>query len=348
MIKVGILGSTGYAGAELTRLLASHPEVEIEFLDSRSYEDKEYLSIYPNLNKFLSQKCVRVDVESDNYLKSIDIMFCALPHGLSQRAVHRGLSLDIGVVDLSADFRLTDPQTYEEWYKTPHQGVEDLKKAVYGLCEIYRDKIKGSQLVANPGCYPTSIILALYPLLKENLVDLGTIIIDSKSGVSGAGRNLSDIALYGQCNENVRAYGIGSHRHTPEIEQEISFASNQQVTVQFTPHLIPMTRGILSTIYFKNRKHVSEVELEEIYAGYYGKEYFIRSLERGSLPQTKSVSGSNFCEIGFKVDERTGHIVLVSAIDNLIKGAAGQAVQNMNIMMGYEESLGLKQTPIWP
>lgn len=348
MIKVGILGSTGYAGSELTRLLGNHPQVEIDFLDSRSYEGEPYSKVYPSLRKKLEKKCVSVDLNNPHQLDNIDALFCALPHGLSQRAVQEGIKRGIKVIDLSADFRITDSLIYEAWYHTRHKALEELEMAVYGLTEIHRAAIKNSQLVANPGCYPTSILLALYPLLKEKAVSAEGIIADSKSGVSGAGRNLTDGTLFAQCNENVKAYSLGVHRHTPEIEQELSIAAGEGVVLQFTPHLIPMNRGILSTIYVNNSKKLTEKDLEEIYTQYYGKEYFIRLLTGGDLPQTKAVAGSNYCDIGFKVDDRTGKLIVVSAIDNLIKGAAGQAVQNMNVMFDIEESLGINQMPLWP
>ncbi|WP_026478022.1 N-acetyl-gamma-glutamyl-phosphate reductase [Alkaliphilus transvaalensis] len=348
MIKAGILGSTGYAGSELTRLLMNHPKVKIEFLDSRSYEGDTYSNIYPNLKGLVDIKCSSIDLANPVELDNIDVLFCALPHGLSQKAVQEGVKRGIKVIDLSADFRISNPSVYEDWYNVEHKALHELKTAVYGLTEIHRENIKTTQLVANPGCYPTSILLAVYPLLKEKLILTEMIIADSKSGVSGAGRNPIDATIYAQCNESVKAYSLGTHRHTPEIEQELSLMAGGQVLIQFTPHLIPMTRGILSTIYVMNSNNLKEKDLVEIYHNYYKNENFIRVLTGGQLPQTKAVVGSNLCDIGFKVDERTGKIILVSAIDNLIKGASGQAVQNMNVMFGIEEMIGLQQMPLWP
>ena len=348
MIKIGILGSTGYVGLELARLLSNHPEAEVVFLDSRSYDNKEYSSIFPSMKQILDKPCVSINLAEEDSLQGIDLLFCALPHGLSQKAVQLAYKLGIKVIDMSADFRINDPAVYEEWYGVKQEAIKELDASVYGLCEIHREKIKQAEIIANPGCYPTSIILALYPLLKEKLVAIESLVVDSKSGVSGAGRNLNDAILYGQCNESVKAYSIGNHRHIPEIEQELSLAANEDVMVQFTPHLIPMTRGILSTIYFNNVKSVSDKDIEEIYKHYYKNEFFIRLLQAGELPQTKAVYGTNYCDIGFKVDKRTNRIVLVSAIDNLVKGAAGQAVQNMNLLFKLNESTGLKLTPIWP
>lgn len=348
MIKIGILGSTGYVGLELMRLLSNHPEAEVVFLDSRSYEGKEYSSIFPSMRQIIDTPCISINLDDENSLRGIDLLFCALPHGLSQKAVQAAYKQGIRVIDMSADFRIRNAAVYEEWYGVKQEAVNELSQTVYGLCEIYRDSIKNSHIIANPGCYPTSVILALYPLLKEKAVDIETLIIDSKSGVSGAGRNLNDAILYGQCNESVKAYSIGNHRHIPEIEQELALAAATDVTIQFTPHLIPMTRGILSTIYFKNNKGLSSDEISSIYSHYYSKEYFVRLLKNGELPQTKAVYSTNFCDIGFKVDDRTNRIILVSAIDNLVKGAAGQAVQNMNLLFNLKETTGLQLTPIWP
>lgn len=346
MIKVGILGSTGYVGGELTRLLSQHKKVQLKFLDSRSYASMAYSKVYSNLRNIVEDKCTSINLEED--LQEIDLLFCALPHGLSQGAVKKSLEKGKKVVDISADFRLKNPLTYEKWYNTKHEALEALNNAVYGLSEIYSDEISKTQLVANPGCYPTSVLLPLYPLLKEKMIIDDFIIIDSKSGVSGAGRVAVDGNIFGQCNENLKAYGIGVHRHTPEIEQELSIAANKEVMIQFTPHLIPMTRGILSTIYINNNKGLKLEDVKSVLNNYYQKHQFIRILEEGEYPQTKAVYGSNYCDIGFKIDDRTKMIVIVSAIDNLVKGAAGQAVQNMNLMFGFDEGEGLQQGPIWP
>ncbi len=346
MLKVGIVGATGYAGGELVRLVSGHSQLEISFLDSRSYVSVEYSKIYPNFKNIVDDKCISIDLEKD--LNEIDVFFIALPHGLSQGLVKKILGKNKKVIDLSADFRLKDVDTYEEWYTVKHEARELLAKAVYGLCEIYGDRIREADLVANPGCYPTSVILPVYPLLKEKFTDNDIIIADVKSGVSGAGRSVKDANLFSQCNENLRAYGIGTHRHTPEIEQELSTAAGKRVMVQFTPHLAPMTRGILSTIYLTNNKGIKAREIRDALEYYYKNQQFIRILEEGEYPQTKAVYGSNYCDIGFKVDERTNTIVMVSAIDNLVKGAAGQAVQNMNLMFGFDVNEGLKQPPVWP
>lgn len=348
MIRVGILGSTGYAGAELVRLILGHGKAEIAFLDSRSYDGKEYIEGYPHLRTMIKKNCRAIDIEANEWLEEIDLLFCALPHGLSQGAVNKAFINGIKVIDLSADFRIKDDNIYQQWYQVKHQALEALQNSVYGLPEINRKAIKEAKIVANPGCYPTSIILPLYPLLKEGAVGINSIIADSKSGVSGAGRNPMDGSLFGQCNENLKAYGIGTHRHTPEIEEQLSNASGESINIQFTPHLVPMTRGILSTIYLDNSKGLRADDVKEIYQMYYGKEGFIRLLGEGEYPQTKGVSGSNLCDIAFKVDERTGRLILISVIDNLIKGAAGQAVQNMNILFNIEEDMGLKQMPLWP
>ncbi|MCC5910390.1 MAG: N-acetyl-gamma-glutamyl-phosphate reductase [Clostridiaceae bacterium] len=346
MIKVGILGATGYVGAEITRLLSRHREVEIMFLDSRSYASMPYENIYANLKHVVKQTCTSVDLDKD--LDDIDLLFCALPHGLSQEAVKKITNKGKKVIDLSADFRLKEKTVYEAWYGVEHKATEELNTAVYGLSEIYSHEIKKANLVANPGCYPTSILLPLYPLLKEKIITTDSFIADCKSGVSGAGRTPSEVNLFSQCNENLRAYGIGVHRHTPEIEQELSLALGKKVIVQFTPHLIPMTRGILSTIYIDNRKALGTEDIKDTLMKYYEKQPFIRILEENAYPQTKAVYGSNYCDIGLKVDERTNNIVIVSAIDNLMKGAAGQAVQNMNLMFDFDETEGLKQVAVWP
>lgn len=348
MINVGILGSTGYAGGELVRLLLSHPDVNIKFLDSRTYDALEYTNPYPHLKSKIDKLCTSINVFESDLVDEVDLTFCALPHGLSQDAVKVSLGKGKKIIDLSADFRIKDHNVYENWYKTPHTAKDELKAGVYGLTEIYREEIKSASLIANPGCYPTSILIPLYPLLKENIISSKGIIADSKSGVSGAGRNLMDSTLFSQCNENVRGYSIGEHRHIPEIEQEISEFSGSDSSIQFTPHLIPVNRGILSTIYADNKKSVKDKDIEEIYNHYYKDEYFVRLFSQGELPQTKGVSGSNFCDIGFKVDERTGKIIVISAIDNLIKGAAGQAVQNMNVMFNLKEYLGVNHIPLWP
>ncbi|HZK57817.1 MAG TPA: N-acetyl-gamma-glutamyl-phosphate reductase [Clostridia bacterium] len=346
MVKVGIIGATGYAGGELVRLVSQHKRLDIGFLDSRSYASMEYSKVYPNFKGVVDDKCVSINL--DENLDDIDVFFTALPHGLSQQPVRKILERGKKVIDLSADFRLKSVDTYEQWYDTKHEAENILDEAVYGLCEIYSDEISKTRLVANPGCYPTSALLPLYPLLKEKLVDNDIIIVDSKSGVSGAGRSVRDANLFSQCNENFRAYGIGTHRHTSEIEQELSIAAGKKVMAQFTPHLAPMTRGILSTIYIINNKGVKTKDVRDTLEYYYNDQQFVRILEEGEYPQTKAVYGSNYCDIGFRIDERTGTVIIVSAIDNLVKGAAGQAIQNMNLMFGFDVGEGLQQPPVWP
>ncbi len=348
MIKAGILGSTGYAGSELVRLLTQHPQVEIAFVDSRSYGGVPFSQVYPHLRGFVDRECSHLDYKDPTGFEGIDVLFCALPHGLTQEVVAEAMKSSVRIVDLSADFRLADPAVFEEWYATPHVAPEALSQAVYGLPEVHRQDIAAARLVANPGCYPTSIILALYPLLKDGLISGKELIADSASGVSGAGRSLSDGNLYSQVQENFSAYKVGSHRHTPEIEQELSLLAGEKVTLQFTPHLAPMARGILSTIYAKNTGGATRSDLENIYRKYYEAEPFLRLLPEGVFPKTKEVAGTNLVDISFVVDERTGNLILLSAIDNLIKGAAGQAVQNMNLMFGFDETEGLRLMPQWP
>lgn len=348
MIKVGILGSSGYAGAELVRLLIQHEDVEIVFVDSKDSEDTSFTDLYPNLYKYIDKKFTSLDISDNPYFDEIDLLFCALPHGLTQKAVSAAFKKGLKIIDLSADFRLSDPDVYEKWYDTAHIATEELKEAVYGLPEIHRSDISSSRLIANPGCYPTSIILGLYPLFKAGLSPKGAIISDSKSGVSGAGRGLRDGNLYCQATENISPYSVGTHRHTPEIEEQLSKVSGKQVKVLFTPHLVPMQRGILSTIYINNDSGITEDDLFRLYSETYRDEKFIRILPPGSTPKTKAVAGSNFCDIAVKVDEVTGYIIIMSAIDNLLKGASGQALQNMNLMFGLDESKGLEQLPLWP
>lgn len=338
MIKAGIIGATGYAGQQLVWILHNHTNVEIKFLCSHTYADKDFSKVYNNYEKVINIKCINIQT-AENMLNEIDVLFIALPHGKSFQIVEKALSNGIKVIDLGADFRLEDKNTYEKWYGVEHKAPKLLKDAIYGLCEINREKIKNKSLIANPGCYTTASILALYPLLKNNLIKKDSIIIDAKSGVSGAGRGLSIPSLYAECNESIKAYKVASHRHTPEIEQELSKALGENVFLTFTPHLVPMNRGILSTCYGTLKENISQEELYKIYDEFYGKENFIRIVE--DLPETKYVRGSNYCDIGIRVDERCNRVIVISTIDNLIKGAAGQAVQNMNIMFGFKESEGI-------
>lgn len=342
MVKVGIFGSTGYAGQQLIWFLKNHGKVKVEFLSSNTYAEYEYDQIYQNYIEILNMKCININ-EAMERIEDVDIIFLALPHGKSFEIVKKAMESSTKVIDLGADYRLKDINTYEKWYGVEHKAGELIQNFVYGLCEIKREEIKKINLVANPGCFTTASILAMYPLVKENIVRKDSIIIDAKSGVSGAGRSLKTTSLFSECNESIKAYGVANHRHTPEIEQELSSACKEDIILNFTPHLVPMNRGILATCYANLNKNYSEKDIETIFKKYYGEEYFIRLLNE--LPQTKNVKGSNFCDIAFKLDKRTNRIIVVSAIDNLVKGAAGQAIQNMNIIMGFEEKMGINFIP---
>ncbi|MHB8156082.1 MAG: N-acetyl-gamma-glutamyl-phosphate reductase [Desulfocucumaceae bacterium] len=345
-IKAGVIGATGYAGAELVRLLSDHPMVRLAGLTTRSYAGKPFWEVYPHLYKHTAMICEDLDLAG--LVGRCDVVFTALPHGNSMPVAAEVSRQGKKLVDLGADFRFNDHSIYEKWYKVSHTEPGLNSSIVYGLPEIHRGIIKGASLVANPGCYPTSAILGLAPLLDKRLADTGSIVIDSKSGVSGAGRSPSLGTLYCEVNENIRAYNVGVHRHTPEIEQELSLLAGEAVVVSFTPHLTPMNRGILSTIYasLKEKKDLGEVL--GLYQDYYSGSPFVRVLPPGMLPGTKAVSGSNHCDIGLAVDSRTGRVVVVSVIDNLIKGASGQAVQNMNIMFGLPEETGLGRPGMYP
>jgi N-acetyl-gamma-glutamyl-phosphate reductase len=345
MIRIGIVGASGYTGVELARLLCSCPEVELTVATSRQYKGKKLSDVYPNLGGLLDIVCE--DLPADDLCGRADLFFTAVPHQTAMAIVPDLLQAGKKVVDLSADFRLHDAAVYEKWYQK-HTAQEFLAEAVYGLPELYRDQIKSSALVANPGCYPTSVILGLAPLLEAAMIAPETIIADSKSGASGAGRTAQTGTLFCEVAEGFKAYKVAAHRHTPEMEQEISKLCNKPVTISFTPHLLPMSRGILSTVYAKLVKPVTDAEVHERYREYYKDEPFVRICERGVLPATQFVRGSNFCDIGFKTDSRTGRIVVLAAIDNLVKGAAGQAVQNMNLMCGLPESQGLLGVPLFP
>lgn len=345
-IKVGIIGATGYAGAELVRILSSHPEARLVNLTTRSYGGKSFCEVYPHLYKYVDQKCRELDLPA--LVGEADVIFTALPHGHAIPVAEEVLKQGKKFIDLGADFRFNSREVYEQWYKVEHTAPELLGQAVYGLPELYRDKIKTASLVGNPGCYPTSVILGLAPLLAHGLVDIGTVVADSKSGVSGAGRGLSLGAHFAEVNENFRAYNVGLHRHTPEIEQELGKLAGEDMVISFTPHLTPMNRGILSTVYAKLKQEITLGQVRSIYEEYYRNDYFVRLLPPGILPQTKAVSGSNHCDVVPVVDPRTGRVVVISAIDNLIKGAAGQAVQNMNLMCGLPETTGLDRPGLYP
>lgn len=346
MIKVGIIGSTGYAGAELVRLLMGHKEAEIVWYGSRSYIDKEYASIYRNMFELVDAKCL--DDNMAELAKQADVIFTATPQGLCASLINEEILQNTKIVDLSADFRIKDVATYEQWYGIEHKAPQFIEEAVYGLCEINREDVKKARLIANPGCYPTCSTLSIYPLAKEGLIDMNSIIIDAKSGTSGAGRGAKVANLYCEVNENIKAYGVASHRHTPEIEEQLSYASGEEVLLNFTPHLVPMNRGILITAYANLKKDISEDEIREIYKKYYKDEYFVRVLEKGDTPETRWVEGSNFVDVNVKVDPRTKRVIMMGAMDNLVKGAAGQAVQNMNLMFGLDEKEGLMQPPMFP
>ncbi len=345
-IKAAIVGSTGYVGQELYRILNSHQDVEVTQITSVSYLNKPYSDIYKNFKNITPLICSTDNL--DEIAEEADVVFLALPHGLASKKVNQEILSKCRIIDLSADYRLKCQAVYEDWYKTKHESPELLRHAVYGLCELYREKIKGTYLVANPGCYTTCSILSLYPLVKEKIIDTNTIIIDAKSGVTGAGRSLNQDTLFCECNESIKAYKISDHRHTPEIEQELSFAFDNDIKVQFTPHLTPMSRGILSTCYAKALKDINYEDLKEIYDKYYGNEYFIRIMAENCSPETKWVKGSNFLDIGLFFDKRTGNIIVIGAIDNLVKGAAGQAIQNMNILFDLDETSGLKSVAMFP
>ena len=346
MIKVGIIGSTGYAGGELARLLLQRDDIEIKWYGSRSYTGQKYASLYPNMYKIVDEECM--DDNMKELAGQVDVVFTATPQGLCASLVDEEILSMVKVIDLSADFRIKDVSVYEEWYKLTHAAPQFIGEAVYGLPEVNRDKVKTARLIANPGCFPTCSFLSVYPLVKEGLVDPGTIIIDAKSGTSGAGRGAKMDSLYCEVNENIKAYGVGTHRHTPEIEEQLSYAAGRPVTISFTPHLVPMNRGILVTAYGSLTKEVTYEEVKAVYDKYYEDEYFVRVLEKDVVPQTRWVEGSNFADVNFKIDPRTRRIVMMGAIDNMVKGAAGQAIQNMNLMFGLPENTGLKQIPIFP
>lgn len=339
MIRVGVLGATGYAGIETVRILSRHPQVKITKLISHSFVGKKISDIYPSLANICDLQCEELNVA--DIAKNCDVVFTALPHGASKVVIPEIYNLGVKIIDLSGDFRYNDVKVYEEWYGEPHCAPEILEKSVYGLCEIHREKIKNATIIGNPGCYTTCSILALYPLLKKGVVKHDNIIIDAKSGVSGAGRNEKLPYSFCECTENMKAYKIATHRHTSEIEQELSEAANDDIQVSFTPHLIPLKRGILATSYANLNGTYTDEEIYNIYKTFYKDEHFIRIMKPGTLPETKHVAGSNFADIGFKIDTRLKRIVVSSAIDNLFKGAAGQAVQNMNLMFGLDETSGI-------
>ena len=348
MVKVGIIGATGYAGNELVRILLGHKDVEIVWLGSRSYIDQNYSDVYRNMFKLVDAKCM--DDNMEQLANEVDVIFTATPQGLCASLVNDEILSKVKIIDLSADFRLKDVDIYEKWYKLEHKSPQYIDEAVYGLCEINRDKVnKDTRIIANPGCYTTTSILTLYPLVKEGIINPDTIIIDAKSGTSGAGRGAKVANLFCEVNESMKAYGVGTHRHTPEIEEQLGYACGRNdLKLIFTPHLVPMNRGILVTAYANLAKDVSYEDVKAAYDKYYDKEYFVRVLPKDVCPETRWVEGSNFVDIGFKIEPRTNRIIAMGALDNLVKGAAGQAVQNMNLLFGFEENEGLKMAPMFP
>lgn len=347
MVKVGIIGATGYAGAELVRILLNHKEAQIEWFGSRSYIDENYADIYRNFFELVDADCLGDNM--DELASRVDVIFTATPQGFLAGVLNENILNKVKIIDLSADFRIKDVATYEKWYKIEHKSPQFIKEAVYGLCEINRDKVTTqTRLIANPGCYTTCSILTAYPLVKEGLIDPDTLIIDAKSGTSGAGRGAKTPNLFCEVNESMKAYGVTTHRHTPEIEEQLGYAAGKEITVNFTPHLVPMNRGILVTAYASLKKEVTYEEVKAIYDAYYGKEQFVRVLDKDVCPETKWVEGSNYVDVNFKLDPRTNRVIMMGAMDNLVKGAAGQAVQNMNLMFGFAENEGLQGVPMFP
>jgi N-acetyl-gamma-glutamyl-phosphate reductase len=350
MIKVGIIGAGGYAGINLLQILLRHPEAEILWVISEdAHKGKKIAELYPHLSGEID---ITIQTLSglDKIVSQVDLVFLALPHGIAMNYVPQIIEAGKKVVDLGADFRFSDAEVFKKWYQVEHEAPKHLKQAIFGLPELYREKIKKANLIGNPGCYPTSAILGLAPLVKNKLIDLEGIVVDSKSGVSGAGRGVSLKTIYCERNEGIEGYAVTTHRHMGEIEFQVSKIAGSDLTVTFVPHLTPMTRGILSTSYskIKNEKlKIKNKELFELYKTFYKNEPFVR-IREGVLPNTKFVAGTNFCDIAVQVNESTGRVIVLSAIDNLIKGAAGQAVQNMNIMYGLEETAGLNQIALYP
>lgn len=346
MVKVGIIGATGYAGAELVRLLMGHKGAEVIWYGSRSYIDKKYADVYQNMFEIVEDRCL--DDNMEELAERADVIFTATPQGFCASVMSEEILSKAKVIDLSADYRIKDVDVYEKWYGITHKSPQFIKEAVYGLCEVNREEIKKARLVANPGCYTTCSILTAYPLAKEGLIDMKSLIIDAKSGTSGAGRGAKLPNLFCEVNENIKAYGVGTHRHTPEIEEQLGYASGEDVVVNFTPHLVPMNRGILVTEYADLKPGVTDGDVKTAYDRYFGEEKFVRLLDEGNCPETKWVEGSNFVDVGFKIDPRTNRVILMGAMDNLVKGAVGQAIQNMNLMFGIKESEGLELVPVFP
>lgn len=339
LIRVGILGATGYAGEELVRILSSREDVEIKMLVSHSYVGQKMSDIYCNLKGVCDLVCEELD--TDKAARECDVVFTALPHGASKEVIPELYKKGLKIIDLSGDYRYNDAAVYEKWYKEKHSSPELLAESVYGLCELHRDEIKKARLIGNPGCYTTCSILGMAPLAAKKIIDLKSIIIDAKSGVTGAGRGLGLNYHFCECTENIMAYKVGTHRHTSEIEQELSLLAGEDIALSFTPHLVPMKRGIFATCYANLTKETTTEEVVELYKKFYEGEKFVRVYNAGQLPESNHVSGSNFVDIGIVVDKRLNRVIVISAIDNLFKGAAGQAVQNMNIMFGLDEGKGI-------
>nr|WP_232510238.1 N-acetyl-gamma-glutamyl-phosphate reductase [Paenibacillus crassostreae] len=346
MVRVAIIGSTGYGGVELIRLLQAHPRVNITSVISSSSAGVPISKGFPHLTNIVEQDLDDLDIEI--IARNADVVFTATPSGVSTPLVPKLLQAGLKVIDLSGDFRIKDGEVYEQWYKHPAADSAYVEQAVYGLSEVYGDEVLGVDFVSNPGCFPTATLLGLIPAVEAGWIDTSSIIIDAKSGVSGAGRGLSLTAHYAEINENLRAYKVNRHQHIPEIEQVLSDVKGEQVTVTFTTHLVPMTRGIMSTMYAKVTGEHTQEEFVELYREYYKGRSFVRVRDNGVWPATKEVSGSNYCDMGFQLDDRTGRITIISVIDNIVKGASGQAIQNLNLMMGWEENLGLGYTPVYP
>jgi len=345
MLKAGIYGASGYTGQELLRLLLGHRQFEIVAVTSRRYAGIPVSDVYPIFVGLTELTFINASPEDVAAL--VDVIFLAMPHGVSMGMVPIFLGAGTKVVDLSADFRLHDVAVYEQWYSR-HTAVDFMKESVYGIPELYRDAIAAARLVANPGCYPTSVILGLAPLLKSDCVDDTSIIVDAKSGVSGAGREPQVGTLFCEVDQGFKAYKVGKHRHTPEMEQEVSILAGHAVRISFTPHLLPISRGILSTIYATLQKDVTDMDLIDLYRKFYKGEKFVRIYKAGTFPDISSVRGSNYCDIGLTVDRRTKRVIVVCTIDNLIKGASGQAIQNMNLMCGISEDTGLNMVSLFP
>lgn len=346
MLRVGIVGATGYSGVELIRILLNHPEAEISRLYSSSTEGAALASLFPHVQGLAVPNLEKIDAE--DMAAHNDIIFLATPAGVSAELTPKLLSHQVKVIDLSGDFRLRSASVYKQWYKKEPADEALLQQAVFGLHEWNTEKIANAQLIANPGCYPTATLLGLLPLAKSGWVDSASWIIDAKSGVSGAGRGVSLGVHFSEVNENLSAYKIGVHQHTPEIEQELALQTGQETMIQFTPHLIPMTRGILITAYATLSEAVTETDIQKLYEETYAGKPFVRVRSLGSHPRTKDVYGSNFCDIAIHLDKRTGRVIIISVIDNVVKGAAGQAVQNMNTMFGLKETTGLSMAPVFP